>query len=79
MKITYDLCREESIEYLGRDIGNKVTLSNDTIINRNDLESDLIEGMKDIVVISGLEDLEYYDRELYYFYTELATQQYLMD
>jgi hypothetical protein len=78
MKITYDLCREESIEYLGRDTGNKVTISNDTIFRRNDLESYLIEGMKDIVVVSGLEDREYYDRELYYFYTELATQQHLM-
>jgi hypothetical protein len=38
MKITYDLCREESIEYLGRDTGNKVTISNDTIFRRNDIE-----------------------------------------
>lgn len=76
--MTYDECRKEAIEWLGNDIGNKLKLSDHTIWNRVKLEDELQFNMKDIPVINGEEPIVYYDRELYYFYMELARQQYLI-
>lgn len=62
--------QSEMITYLGS--GHTLELTEWIIDNRIELETHLLEGMKDIPVINGLEDIDWYESELYHWYQSLV-------
>lgn len=60
MAITMDQMKSEALEYVSKEKINNVVFNDLMLIARNELESDLVISMKDIPIINGTEDCDYF-------------------